>query len=164
MITIQALLLPTTLLCGLVTGLVYTFAVVVMPGIKALDDHDFLKAFKAMDGVIQNNEPKFVLVWIGSVLSLLALCAVSIFELSGLDRVLVVLATVLYVLGVQAPTLLINVPLNNKLKSLSLTTLSEEELRQARLEFEPIWIKWNSRRTVVSIMVFLLLIGLAIKL
>lgn len=59
---LQIALTLATLLCSLVAGFVLAFAIVVMPGIRNLDDHDFLQAFKAIDRVIQNNQPIFSLV------------------------------------------------------------------------------------------------------
>lgn len=58
-------------LCGLVAGLLFACAIVTMPGIKSLNDGEFVRAFQVMDGVIQNNQPLFMLVWKGSTLSLL---------------------------------------------------------------------------------------------
>jgi len=51
------MLLLTILLCSLVAGLLFGFAVVVMPGIANLENREFLMAFKHMDEVIQNNQP-----------------------------------------------------------------------------------------------------------
>ena len=56
----QIALIVATLLCSLVAGFVFAFAVVVMPGIKGLPDREFIRAFQVMDGVIQNNQPMFV--------------------------------------------------------------------------------------------------------
>ena len=47
------MLLLTILLCSLVAGLLFGFAVVVMPGIANLENREFLMAFKHMDEVIQ---------------------------------------------------------------------------------------------------------------
>ena len=60
----QFAILLSALLCSLVAGLVFTFAVVVMPGIRTLGYLDYLKSFKAMDRVIQNNHPIFMFVWL----------------------------------------------------------------------------------------------------
>ena len=49
------LLLVSTLLCTLVTGFVFTYAIVVMPGFGKLNDREFIQAFQAADGIIQNN-------------------------------------------------------------------------------------------------------------
>ena len=57
------LLLVSTLLCALVTGFIFTYAVVVMPGFAKLDDRDFIRAFQVTDGVIQNNQPLFMPGW-----------------------------------------------------------------------------------------------------
>lgn len=59
------------LLCSLVAGFLFAFAVVVMPGIKRLDDAGFLRAFQVIDGVIQRGQPLFGLIWVGSVLAVL---------------------------------------------------------------------------------------------
>ena len=66
----QIALILATFLCSLVAGFLFAFAVVVMPGIGSLNDRDFLRAFQVMDHVIQNNQPIFMLVWVGSVVSL----------------------------------------------------------------------------------------------
>ena len=161
--TIEIILLFATFLCTMVAGLVYTFAVVVMPGIRQLNDHDFLNAFKVMDGIIQNNHPLFMIVWVGSVLTLLSLFAVSFWTLSGIELLAVCVATFLYLFGVQLPTLSINVPLNNKLQSLNLDELSQSDLNAARNEFETTWVIWNIRRTWVSVVVALTLIALCIQ-
>ena len=60
-------LLVSTLLCTLVTGFVFTYAIVVMPGFGKLNDREFIQAFQATDGIIQNNQPLFILVGGGGV-------------------------------------------------------------------------------------------------
>ena len=54
------LLLVSTLLCTLVTGFVFTYAIVVMPGFGKLNEREFIQAFQATDGIIQNNQPLFI--------------------------------------------------------------------------------------------------------
>ena len=65
-------LLVSTLLCTLVTGFVFTYAIVVMPGFGKLNDREFIQAFQATDGIIQNNQPLFMFVWVGSIASVAA--------------------------------------------------------------------------------------------
>ena len=151
------------LLCGLVAGLVFTFAVVVMPGIKTLNDHDFLQAFKVMDRIIQKNHPLFVVVWLGSVLAILALCLLGIFKLQGMDRFLIIISTATYLLGVQLPTVAINVPLNNQLQQRNLDALKNDGLKVARESFEPRWVLWNAIRTILAILATVTLIIVAIR-
>lgn len=69
--TFRVTLIVATFLCTLVAGFVFAFGVVVMPGIRTLSDGEFLRVFQVMDRVIQNNQPVFMLVWVGSVVALL---------------------------------------------------------------------------------------------
>ena len=73
----DAALMAATLSCALVAGLVLGFAVVVMPGLATLPEREFLQAFKRMDKVIQNNQPVFMIVWVGSIVSVLLMVAGS---------------------------------------------------------------------------------------
>ena len=155
-------LLLTTLLCSLVVGLLFGFSVVVMPGISKLNDHDFLKAFKQMDGIIQDNQPLFMVVWVGSIFSVLGTLVLGTLQLTGLQLNLLWAAGVLYLLGVQAPTIRFNIPLNNALQGWDLTSMDEAALTEARTAFEAPWNRWNRIRTFygvvsVSVLLFVLL-------
>ena len=59
-------------LCSLVSGLIFTYAIIVMPGLSSLNDKEFINAFKVTDAVIQNKQPIFMFIWIGSIVSLLS--------------------------------------------------------------------------------------------
>ena len=157
-------ILMAVFLCALTTGLVYTFAVVVMPGIKTLPDYDFLSAFKVMDRVIQQNDPRFIVVWVGSVLALIIACILGFGALDGIQRLMLIAVTLIYVLGVQAPTFTINIPMNNRLQALELETLTPAELQAERAAFEGRWNYWNAFRTIVAGISTLTLILLAIRL
>ena len=75
-------LIVATFLCSLVAGFLFAFAVGVMPGIRSLDDGEFIRAFRAIDGVIQRNQPLFMFMWVGSVLSLVAAALASVWTLA----------------------------------------------------------------------------------
>lgn len=152
------LLIFSTLLCSLVAGFLFAFAVVAMPGIRNLGNRQFLEAFKVMDRVIQNNQPIFMIVWIGSVLAIVATAVSAIWQLEGADRLLIFLASASYLFGVQAPTARINIPLNNHLQSTDLDSLSESEIAETREGFEPRWNRWNGIRTVFAVLTSALLI------
>lgn len=160
----EAALALSALLCSLVAGFVFAFATVVMPGIARLNDGEFLQAFKTMDRVIQDNQPIFMLVWVGSVVSLVGSALLSLWWLDGADRLLMILAAGLYLLGVQLPTATINVPLNNRLQKLDLETLPEPELSETRKLFESRWIRWNIIRTGFAVLTSALLIILLLRL
>ena len=65
-------LILSILSCSLVGGFIFTYAIVVMPGLSNLNDKDFLRAFQVTDAVIQKNQPLFMFTWIGSILTVLA--------------------------------------------------------------------------------------------
>ncbi len=159
----HASLTLATLLCGLVAGFVLAFAIVVMPGIQRLGDREFLQAFKEMDGIIQNNHPVFMLVWLGSALALIVSATLGFGQLAGTERLILIAATAIYVLGVQLPTISINIPLNNHLQKQELESLSESELQQERTRFEPRWIRWNTIRTYLATLTTLLLITVCLR-
>ena len=160
----QIALIVATLLCSLVAGFVFAFAVVVMPGIKSLNEREFIQAFQVMDRVIQNNQPMFVFVWVGSVVLLVVSAVLGFGQLDAGGRLLIIGATLVYVLGVQLPTMTINVPLNNRLQSLDVDAMNETALRDARAEFEPRWTRWNSIRTALASLISALLMILLLRL
>ena len=50
-------LIFSILSCSLVGGFMFTYAIVVMPGLSSLSDKDFLRAFQVTDAIIQDNQP-----------------------------------------------------------------------------------------------------------
>lgn len=140
---LQIALILATFLCSLVAGFLFAFAIVTMPGIKSLNDREFIRAFQVMDRVIQNNHPIFVLVWVGSVAALVISAVLGIGRLDGVERLLIIFATLAYLFGVQLPTIAINIPLNNKLQTLDVGEMNETTQHAARKDFEPSWNRWN---------------------
>ena len=160
---VRVTLIVATFLCTLVAGFVFAFAVVVMPGIRTLGDGEFLRAFQVMDRVIQNNQPVFMLVWIGSVVALVASAVVGFGQLDGTGRVLVIAAVLVYLVGVQLPTVTINIPLNNTVQALEIDGVDKAAQAAARREFESRWNASNSTRTVLASLVSVLLLILLLR-
>ena len=160
----QPALIATTLLCSLVAGFVFAWAVVVMPGIGSLSNRDFLRAFQVMDRVIQNNQPVFGLVWMGSVIALLASAVLGFGQLDVTGRLLMMSAVLLYLLGVQLPTFTINVPLNNRVQTFEIDAMDEAAQAAGRRDFESRWNRWNRIRTVLASLVSVLLMILLLRL
>ena len=160
----QIVLILATLLCSLVAGFLFAFATIVMPGIKTLNDREFIRAFQVIDGVIQNNQPLFVAVWMGSVVALVAAAGLGFGQLDGTQRLLLVAAPLVYILGVQLSTFTINVPLNNQLQALNVDAMDDVALKAARMNFEPSWNRWNLIRTpfagLASVLLMILLFRL----
>lgn len=153
-------LVGATLLVALTAGFLFAFAVVAMPGLKNLNDGEFIRAFQEIDGIIQNNHPLFMLVWMGSVLLLITAAVIGFGQLESLQRNLLLAATVLYIIGVQAPTIVLNVPRNNTIQTVNVDTSNATALQQARIEFEDIWNRSNQFRAAMSIIVTVILLSL----
>ena len=143
-------LLVSTLLCTLVTGFVFTYAIVVMPGFRKLNDREFIQAFQATDGIIQDNQPLFMLVWVGSIASVVATMVLSVVYLHGNERWVIILFGTLYIIGVQGITILVHLPLNNSLQGVKINEMDLESLQQLRSKFETRWNYFNNIRTGIA--------------
>jgi len=163
-ILFQATLLSSVLLCTTCFGFLLIFAIVIMPGIGRLSDREFLKAFKAIDGIIQDRQPVFYIVWIGAVIFLVATTILALLEdnsvVDATHKALLVVATVGY-LTAQVTTFTINVPLNDRVKELDFESVKDGFLiKQERAKFEDRWNFWNVFRTWVmgAVSVYLVVI------
>ena len=130
----------STLLCSLVTGFILTYAIVVMPGLSKLDDKEFIKAFQVTDGIIQNNQPIFILIWVGSIISVVSTIIISIFTLGILEGWKIIFVSLVYLIGVQAITIIIHLPLNRRIQKIDLNSTNLQSLNEERKNFET---KWN---------------------
>ncbi|HYG83920.1 MAG TPA: DUF1772 domain-containing protein [Verrucomicrobiae bacterium] len=162
----ELLLTIATLLVGLIAGFFFTFSVIFMPGLRRLTNKDYIRSFQAVDSVLQNSLPAvstapiFGVVFFCAIFSLIASAALAIGIAGETDKILLVVAVLLYVFGMVLPTMRVHLPLNNKLQSLNVDTMSDEELAGARHNFEHVWVKWNVVRTVATILAFFILIVL----
>ena len=152
------------LLCSLVGGFIFTYSIVVMPGLSNLNDKDFLKAFQVTDAVIQNNQPLFMFTWIGSIVAILTTIVASFITVGLLESWLIILVGAAYLLGVQGITVAIHIPLNNHIQKLNIEELNDKTLSYERKNFEAKWNFFNKIRTFVAISASsLLLIVLSLR-
>ena len=145
----------TILLSALVTGFILTYAIVIMPGLSNLDDKEFIKAFQVTDGIIQNDQPIFIVIWIGSIVSVLSTIITSILCLGILDAWLIIFVSVVYLLLVQGITILIHLPLNKSIQNIDINSSNFQTLSKERKAFETKWNYFNNIRTVVAFIVVL---------
>ncbi len=151
-------LIFSILSCSLVGGFIFTYAIVVMPGLSNLNDKDFIRAFQVTDAVIQNNQPFFMFTWIGSIVAILTTILVSLVSVGLSETWLITLIGVAYLLGVQGITVAIHIPLNNHIHKIKIEELNDETLADERLKFETKWNFYNYIRTSIAISVSLLLL------
>ena len=151
-------LIFSILSCSLVGGFIFTYAIVVMPGLSKLNDKDFLRAFQVTDAVIQNKQPLFMSTWIGSIIAILTTILVSLVSVGLPETWLILLIGVAYLLGVQGITVAIHIPLNNHIQKVKIEELNDETIANERLKFETRWNFFNYVRTIIAISVSVLML------
>ena len=144
------------LLCALAAGFILTYAIIVMPGLSKLDDKEFIKAFQVTDGIIQNNQPIFILIWVGSIISVLGTIITSILSLGIVEAWLIIFAGVIYLLGVQVITISIHLPLNKHIQKIDINLTNSQTLSEVRKNFETKWNYFNNIRTGIALFVILI--------
>lgn len=147
-------LLFATLLKGLLAGVFFTWTNAITPGIGRLDDVHYLQAFQHMNRTIIN--PLFYIV----IISPLFLSPLSsyLYKSNRLMLRLLIGASFIYFMGVFAVTMLGNIPLNIMLDNIQLSTISLEEAKIFRDNYEVRWNNLHLIRTITSTISFLLLI------
>ena len=121
-----------------------------MPGFSKLEDKEFLRAFQVTDGVIQNNQPLFMLTWVGSIISVLSVMAISILSLGVSEAWIIFVVGLIYLLGVQGITVSIHLPLNNHIQKIDINDMNNQSLNQERTNFEMRWNYFNKIRTFIA--------------
>ena len=121
-----------------------------MPGFSKLEDKEFLRAFQVTDGVIQNNQPLFMLTWVGSIISVLSVMAISILSLGVSDAWIIFVVGLIYLLGVQGITISIHLPLNNHIQKIDINDMNNQSLNEVRTNFEMRWNYFNNIRTFIA--------------
>ena len=157
-------LIFSILSCSLVGGFIFTYAIVVMPGLSSLSDKDFLRAFQVTDAIIQDNQPLFMFTWVGSMVAIFMMIVVSSVRVELAEAWPIVLISVAYLVGVQGITAAFHIPLNNHIQNLIIEDLNDETLADERLKFEAKRNFFNYIRTGIALSVsFLLLIILSLR-
>ena len=144
------------LLCALAAGFILTYAIIVMPGLSKLDDKEFIKAFQVTDGIIQNNQPIFILIWVGSIISVLGTIITSILSLGIVEAWLIIFAGIIYLLGVQGISISIHLPLNKHIQKIDINSTNSQTLSEVRKNFETKWNYFNNIRTGIALFVILI--------
>ena len=155
---LDILLVLSILLCSLVTGFIFTYAIVVMPGLSKLKDKEFIRAFQVTDEIIQNNQPIFMLIWVGSIISVLSLIISSVIIIGISESLLTIIIGTIYLFGVQGVTIGIHLPLNNQIQKVNTEELDDQKLHEERLNFERKWNFFNNIRTIIAFFITLMFI------
>lgn len=145
-------LLTAVILTGLSAGLFYAWMVSVIPGTKKVIDITYLESMQSINRAILN--PAFYLIFMGSPL-VLAIGTVQQYQ-SGPKFLILLAATLIYLFGTFGVTAFGNVPLNNALDVLDLSSLGEAEIKEFRRSYEVNWNRLHWIRTLFAVLSFLL--------
>lgn len=148
----ESLLVWVIVLAGSMAGLFYGWTVSVIPGTRKIDDAAYVSTMQSINREIIN--PWFVVPFMTVPLFLIASVVVE-FRAGNTRRSWVLGAAALtYLVGVLGVTIGGNVPLNNSLDAVGLTSLTDSELSRARLDYETPWNRWHNLRAAAAVLTF----------
>lgn len=161
-ITLKMVQLVTAGCMALIAGLFYSYSCSVNPGLSRLADKEYLAAMQSINKAILN--PWFFLSFMGTLI-LMPVCTWLYYkvEMPDLSFYLLLTATILYIIGVFGVTGLGNVPLNEMLDKINLSTATAAELKHLRTGFEMPWNKLHNIRMVCNIIALMLLLASIIR-
>lgn len=156
MMRIPEIVLATAIiLSALMAGFFFAYSFSVNAGLRKLNDKGYLSAMQNINKEVLN--PIFFICFFGTLI-LLVLSAVLYFDIRSPKWCLIVLACIIYAIGVFMVTGVKNVPLNNELAVFDIGIAPEAALKNMRNHFEDTWIFWNSIRTLASFLTLVCLI------
>lgn len=137
----------TILLFGLMAGFFYAFSVCVMTGLNNISPEGAITAMNAINAAVLN--PVFFATFFLTPVFTLITALLCHINGATTARNYLGFATIIYCLGVIAPTAAINVPLNNALALVTDTDITANA-KQTWQAYTAPWTDWNTARTVAS--------------
>jgi uncharacterized membrane protein len=128
--------------CGLIAGLFFAFSTSVMPGLRRLPPAEGAAAMQQMNRAILN--PLFLAVFLGTALVCLLLAVGAPF--SGRPGTpWIVIGALLYLVGGIGLTMVVNVPMNNRLDAADPASADGAQIWS---EYLSRWTAWNHVRAL----------------
>ncbi|CAB3770278.1 membrane protein [Burkholderia sp. MSh2] len=131
--------------CGLMAGVYFAFSTFVMTSLARIAPHAGMAAMNAINVDIVRSP--FMPLFLVTTLMALALIAVALFDRDRPGAMAAVAGGMLYVVGMFAVTMAVNVPLNDALAAADASTVQGAAL-WARYVHD--WTMWNHVRTIAS--------------
>ena len=148
------ILVITATLTALMAGLFYAWSCSVMLGLARLKDREFVSVMQKCNRAIQN--PVFFAAFFGAPIFLIISTILHYAESS--QFLLLLIATIIYLVGNFGVTIFGNVPLNNILESFDAKNSTDEEVNRLRTNFERPWNLLNHIRAVASTVSLILVV------
>lgn len=144
---------------GLVGGLLFGFSVAVMPALARQPDSHGMRVMQDINVVILN--PLFLAAFMGTAVVSLGLIAVALAGLADGPGLLLPGGALLYLVGVFGVTMVVNVPLNNRLAPLD---PNRREVWPEWRHYLQRWTWWNHVRALAGVVASLALTVAAARL
>ncbi|NTX29796.1 DUF1772 domain-containing protein [Burkholderia pyrrocinia] len=141
----SALLWGSAIGCGLLAGVYFAFSTFVMTSLGRIAPQAGVAAMNAINVDIVRSP--FMPLFLGTTLMALALVVIALFDRDQPGAMAALAGGVLYVFGMFAVTMAVNVPLNDALAAADPVTTHGTAL-WARYVHD--WTMWNHVRTVAS--------------
>jgi uncharacterized membrane protein len=148
----------TLALTGAMAGLFFAFSVSVMPGLDAIAAEHAIRAMQSINRKIQN--PVFLTAFVFAPVAAALTGGLLLGDGQTAAAVVCFLAAAAYALGAFAPTVVVNVPLNESLDAAEVPT-NPGDVARLWSDYSLRWTRWNHLRTLFSTL-SLLLVGLAL--
>lgn len=154
------LILVAVVSTGLSTGLLFGWAVSVMPGTARVADTEYIAVMQSINRAIIN--PFFLVPFLLSPV-LLVIASVGQFGVQEDENGwLLGTAAVVYAVGVLAVTIAGNIPLNDRLEAFDLDAADTDAASVERTTYERGWNRWHYVRTLASLSAFVLAVASAL--
>ena len=141
------------ILVGLAAGLFYSYDCSIVNGLGNLNDKEYISAFQSINRAILN--PYFFMSFLGCLV-LLPLAAWHVYKAHDtVPFFYMLVAAILYIVGVFGVTIAGNVPLNDMLDKFEISNASAEALQILREKFEAKWNMLHHIRTYAAILAFI---------
>ena len=154
-------LIASIIATALSAGLFYAWVISVIPGTRKISDQAYLETMQSINREILN--PGFFLIFFGALI-LLIISTYLHFRIQ-VDTVfyLILGATLCYGLGTMGTTMFGNVPLNNSLEALDISSFTEKDFKNARDAYEQKWNNLNLIRTIAALISFVFILFALVK-
>ena len=153
MTPMNIILFITAMSTAAIAGLLYAYSYSVILGLAKLPDKEYLSAMQSINREILN--PVFFATFMGTVV----LLPLSAYLNYGNPRFnFLVIAAIVYIIGVFGVTVVGNVPLNDTLNAFQIKTATFQQIIDQRTHFEQPWNKFHQWRTIASLVSLALVI------
>jgi len=131
---------------GVMAGVYLAFSGFIMRSFNQLSASQSVAAMNAINVTIVRSV--FMIIFFGSTIISVCLIVISMLYWDEAGAALVLIAGVVYFMGMFVCTVLFNVPLNNFLATL---TDDSHNLQQAWTQYYKVWTSWNHLRVISSL-------------